>query len=149
MKALLQRVDWARVRVDGAVVGQIGAGLLVFAACCKGDGRRQAETLAARVARYRMFPDAAGKTNRSVLDTGGALLVVSQFTLAADTARGLRPSFDPAMAPAEAEALLSDFSAALRRLGAHVEEGRFGAEMLVELQNHGPATYLLECVPAL
>lgn len=144
MKALLQRVDWARVRAGGAVVGEIGPGLLVLLGCTRGDGAAEARALAQRVARYRMFPDPQGKTNRSLLDVAGAALVVSQFTLAADTRRGLRPSFDPALPPAEAALLVPVFVDALRGLGVPVGEGRFGEPMEVELLNQGPATYLLE-----
>lgn len=144
MKALLQRVDWARVRVAGQVVAEIGPGLLAFVACCRGDDPAVARRMAARIARYRLFPDAAGRTNRSVLESGGAVLLVSQFTLAADTARGLRPSFDPAMAAEQAAELMPTLAGELRRLGLSVEEGVFGAEMEVELCNHGPATYWLE-----
>lgn len=144
MKALLQRVSWARVRVQGQVVGEIGPGILVLLGCARGDDAATARALAQRVARYRLFADESGKTNRSLLDVAGAALVVSQFTLAADTRKGLRPSFDPALPPPEAAALVAEFVAALAAQGVMVAEGRFGAEMAVELCNQGPATYLLE-----
>lgn len=147
MRALLQRVDRARVTVAGEEVGAIGRGLLVFLAACRGDGLRQARRLAARVASYRVFPDAAGRTNLDLRQVGGAALVVSQFTLAADTRKGTRPSFSTALEPEAARELLGVFCGELRGLGVPVAEGRFGAEMVVELVNHGPATYLLEVPP--
>ncbi len=144
MRVLLQRVSEARVRVEGRVVGEIGAGLLLFLACCRGDGPEQARELARRVASYRVFPDSEGRSNLSLLDVQGEALLVSQFTLAADTGRGRRPSFDPALPPAAAEPLVALFAATLRGTGTRVAEGVFGASMEVELRNQGPATYLLE-----
>ncbi len=144
MRALLQRVSRAAVRVDGAEVGAIGAGLLVFLGVAAGDDDAAAERLAERVAHYRIFEDDAGRMNRSVLETGGMALVVSQFTLCADTERGRRPGFDPAAPPAEAEPLCERFIGALERLAVPVRRGRFGASMDVELVNRGPVTFLLE-----
>jgi D-tyrosyl-tRNA(Tyr) deacylase len=149
MKAVLQRVAYARVRVDGAVVGEVGPGLLVLLGVMDGDGPGNLAELVDRVAGYRVFPDEEGRMNRSLLDRRAAgepagVLVVSQFTLAADGRKGRRPSFDRAARPELAEPLYEDFCAALRDLGLEVAQGRFGAEMEVELLNHGPATFLLE-----
>lgn len=144
MKALLQRVDRAAVHVEGQEVGRIGIGLLVFLGCAKGDGAAEAERLAARVARYRVFPDDEGKTNLNVREARGSVLVVPQFTLAADTRKGNRPSFSSTLPPEQAQELVKGFVRVLRELDLVVAEGVFGAEMLVELTNHGPATYLLE-----
>lgn len=146
MKALLQRVDRASVRVDGQEVARIGTGLLVFLGCAKADGEAQARALAARVARYRVFPDDEGRTNLSVREARGAVLVVPQFTLAAETRKGNRPSFSSALAPEQAQGLVGIFVDELRKHELTVGEGVFGAEMLVDLTNHGPATYLLELV---
>lgn len=146
MKALLQRVDRASVHVDGQEVARIGTGLLVFLGCAKADGEAQARALAARVARYRVFPDDEGRTNLSVREARGAVLVVPQFTLAADTRKGNRPSFSSALAPEQAQGLVAIFVDELRKHELTVGEGVFGAEMLVDLRNHGPATYLLELV---
>jgi D-tyrosyl-tRNA(Tyr) deacylase len=143
MRAVIQRVSRAAVRVDGAVVGEIGAGLLVLLGVADGDGEAEAERLAAKVARLRIFADDLGRFDRSVLDVGGGVLVVSQFTLLADTAKGNRPSFTAAAAQEEAERLYERFSAALRGLGLTVEQGVFGAMMEVELVNDGPVTIVL------
>ncbi|HET7903406.1 MAG TPA: D-aminoacyl-tRNA deacylase [Candidatus Eisenbacteria bacterium] len=148
MKALLQRVSRAAVRVDGAEAGAIGPGLLVFLGVSAGDTGADAERLAERVAHYRVFEDDAGKMNRSLLETGGRALVVSQFTLCAETSRGRRPGFDPAAPPALAEPLCERFCEALERHGVAVGRGRFGASMEVELVNRGPVTFLLEQPPA-
>ena len=144
MRAVIQRVSRAAVRVDGAVVGEIGAGLLVLLGVAAADTEPDAERLAAKVARLRIFADDAGRFDRSVLDGGGAVLVVSQFTLLADTAKGNRPSFSAAAAPQEAEQLYERFCAHLRELGLGVETGAFGARMEVELVNDGPVTIVLE-----
>ena len=146
MRALLQRVDRAAVRVGGQEVARIGVGLLVFLGCARADTEQIASKLAARVARYRVFPDADGKTNLDVSQARGSVLLVPQFTLAADTRKGNRPSFSTALAPEQAVDIVKTFVAALRDQGLVVAEGVFGAEMLVELTNHGPATYLLELV---
>ena len=143
MKAVLQRVSFASVRVAGASSGEIGPGLLVLLGVAAGDGEEEARRLAGKVARLRVFEDDAGRFDRSLLDTGGAALVVSQFTLLADTAKGNRPSFTAAAAPELAERLYESFCAALRELGVRVETGVFGARMEVELVNDGPVTIVL------
>jgi D-tyrosyl-tRNA(Tyr) deacylase len=147
MRALLQRVSRAEVRVAGEVTGRIGPGLMIFVCAMRGDGEAEADRLAARAAALRIFPDDAGRMNRSVLDAGGAALVVSQFTLAADTARGTRPGFSRAAAPADGERLYERFGAALAQAGVPVEWGRFGADMAVDLVNDGPVTIWLEVRP--
>ncbi len=144
MRALIQRVSQASVAVEGRVTGSIGPGLLILVCAMAGDGRAQAEKLAGRIARLRIFKDAAGKMNLSVLDTGGAALVVSQFTLAADTSRGNRPGFSTAAAPAEGEALYLGFSDLLRAQGITVANGAFGADMAVSLVNDGPVTIWMD-----
>ncbi len=147
MRALLQRVTRAEVRVggsDGEIVGEIGGGLVVLLGVGPADTEAVADDLARTVAELRIFRDDAGRTNRSLLDTGGAALVVSQFTLYADTRRGRRPGFTGAAAPEQAERLYSSFADALARLGVRTATGRFGAEMLVELVNDGPFTIWLD-----
>lgn len=144
MRALVQRVSEARVDVGGATVGRIGPGLLILVCAMAGDAPDAAPKLAAKIARLRIFRDDAGRMNRSMLDTGGAALVVSQFTLAADTARGNRPGFSAAAPPETAERLYLAFADALRDLGVPVETGRFGAEMAVSLTNDGPVTIWLD-----
>jgi len=148
MKAVVQRVTRAEVRVDGAVAGRIGAGMLVLLGVLRGDGEEHARRLADKVGRFRFFRDAEDKMNLSALDVAGAVLVVSQFTLAADGKRGRRPSFDLAAPPAEAEPLYERFVAELRALGLVVATGRFGARMEVELVNDGPVTFVLEEGPS-
>src|SRR5688500_17838530 len=143
MKVVLQRVSRACVRVAGATAGEIGLGVLVLVGVAAGDGEEEARRLAGKVARLRVFEDAAGRFDRSLLDAGGAALVVSQFTLLADTAKGNRPSFTAAAAPEHAERLYERFCAALRELGVPVETGVFGARMEVELVNDGPVTIVL------
>jgi len=140
MRAVVQRVSRARVSPGG----EIGRGLCVLLGVARGDGEDQATRLAAKVARLRIFPDDDGRFDRSVEDVAGSVLVVSQFTLLADTARGNRPSFDGAAPPEEAEPLYQCFCAELRRLGVPVETGVFGAGMEVELVNDGPVTVVLE-----
>jgi D-tyrosyl-tRNA(Tyr) deacylase len=147
VKALLQRVSRAAVRVDGAEVGAIGSGLLVLLGVAVGDSEGTAGRLAERVAHYRIFEDHAGRMNRSVRDTGGMVLVVSQFTLCAETSRGRRPGFDPAAPPDLAAPLCARFCAALEGEGLVVRQGRFGASMDVESVNRGPVTFLLEQAP--
>ena len=144
MKVVLQRVSRASVSVQGSVRGEIGSGFLVLVGIADGDGEDDAARLAGKVARLRVFEDAAGRFDRSLLDTGGAALVVSQFTLLADTAKGNRPSFTAAAAPEHAEPLYERFCAALRELGVPVETGVFGARMEVELVNDGPVTIVLD-----
>jgi D-aminoacyl-tRNA deacylase len=143
VRAVVQRVSEARVRVDGEVVGEIGQGLCVLLGVSREDGEDQAARLADKVAKLRIFENEDGKFDRSLLDVGGDALVVSQFTLIADTAKGNRPSFSEAAAPEEAEQLYESFCAALREAGVRVETGRFGARMAVELVNDGPVTIVL------
>ncbi len=147
MRALIQRVTRAGVTVDGEQIGRIGPGLLVLVCAMAGDGEAQAEQLAAKVAKLRIFRDQAGRMNRSVLDIGGSALVVSQFTLAADTSRGNRPGFSSAAPPAEGERLYRHFARQLAAQGVAVETGRFGADMAVELVNDGPVTIWMEVPP--
>ncbi len=144
MRALLQRVKEAQVRVDGATVGAIGPGLLVLLGVGCGDTEAEAAWLADRVAGLRVFPDAEGKMNLSLLETHRAALVVSQFTLYADTRKGRRPSFTQAAAPQVANQLYGHFCAVLQRLGVRVESGVFAADMQVSLVNDGPVTLQLE-----
>ena len=144
MRAVVQRVSEAAVRVDGEVLGAIGPGLMVLVCAMQGDPDDAPGKLAGRVARLRIFRDEAGKMNRSVADIGGAVLVVSQFTLAADTRTGNRPGFSAAEAPARGEALYLAFAGALRAQGLPVQTGRFGADMAVALVNHGPVTFRLD-----
>lgn len=144
MRAVLQRVAHASVAVDGEVIGRAGPGLLVLVCAMQGDGQAQADQLAAKIAKLRIFQDEAGKMNLSVRDAGGTALVVSQFTLAADTSRGNRPGFSAAAPPEEGERLYEHFAAALAGQGVPVETGRFGADMKVELLNDGPVTIWME-----
>lgn len=143
MLALIQRVSEAAVRVDGEVVGQTGPGLLALVGIEPGDGEVQIARMADRLLAYRVFADAAGRMNRSLADTGGGLLLVSQFTLAADTRSGNRPGFSTAAPPEEAEPLFDRLVAACRARHPGVETGRFGAHMEVSLVNDGPVTFLL------
>jgi D-aminoacyl-tRNA deacylase len=144
MRALLQRVTRASVAADGVEVGRVGSGLVVLLGVGPRDDESVAASLAAKVAGLRMFADSAGLTNLSVGDSGGAILVVSQFTLYADARRGRRPSFTGAGAPELGLRLYESFCEALRALGLHVECGRFGADMQVELVNDGPFTIWLD-----
>jgi D-tyrosyl-tRNA(Tyr) deacylase len=144
VRAVVQRVREARVVVDGTVVGEIGPGLCVLLGVATGDGEEEAVRLAGRVARLRIFENDEGRFDRSVLDTGGSALVVSQFTLIADTSKGNRPSFTDAASLDLAEPLYERFCAALREEGVPVETGVFGAQMSVELANDGPVTIVLE-----
>jgi D-aminoacyl-tRNA deacylase len=144
MRAVVQRVTSGRVEVDGAVVGEIGAGLLVLLGVSKTDSAKDADFLADKIVNLRIFSDDAGKMNRSLIDTGGELLVVSQFTLYGDCSKGRRPGFDAA-APAEtARALYEHFVAAARATGVRVQTGVFQAHMAVSLVNDGPVTLLVE-----
>jgi len=147
MIALLQRAARAHVVVDGQTVGEIGAGLLVLLCAERGDTMRQGETLLARMLAYRMFSDDAGRMNRSLTDTGGGLLLVPQFTLAADTRSGLRPSFTPAAPPDEARRLFDEMVARAMALHRPVATGVFGADMQVHLVNDGPVTFWLRVDP--
>ena len=144
MRAVCQRVMRGRVAVAGETVGAIERGLVVLLGVARDDYEAIAERLARKVARLRIFEDDDGKFARSLLDVGGAALVVSQFTLIADTSKGNRPSFTDAAAPEQAEQLYDHFCAALNREGAPVERGVFGARMVVELVNDGPVTIVLE-----
>ena len=142
MKALIQRVSAASVTVAGETVGEIEHGLLIFLGLDKSDTQMIAQKLLSKILRYRVFNDAAGHMNLDVAKVSGSLLIVSQFTLAADTQKGLRPSFSSAMPPEEAEALY-DFFVAEAALVQSVATGRFGADMQVSLVNDGPVTFLL------
>ena len=144
MRALIQRVADASVTVEGRTIGRIGPGLLVLVCAMQGDDESAAEKLAARVAKLRIFRDEAGRMNRSLLEMDGAALVVSQFTLAADTRSGNRPGFSSAAAPDRGRALYECFTEALRALGPQVETGQFGAAMQVALTNDGPVTIWLD-----
>lgn len=144
MKAILQRVSEASVTVDGVIIGQIGPGLMILICGMQGDDETKPALLAAKIAKLRIFRDAQDKMNRSLLDTGGAALVISQFTLAADTSRGNRPGFSTAAAPGIGASLYQAFASALARLGIPVATGRFGADMKVSLINDGPVTIALE-----
>ncbi len=147
MIALLQRVSEAAVRVDGRVVGAIGAGLLVLVGVQRGDGPAQSARLLQRLLDYRVFADEAGRMNRSLRETGGGLLLVPQFTLAADTRSGNRPGFSTAAEPAAAQALFEGFLADARAAHPGVAAGEFGAHMAVHLVNDGPVTFWLEVPP--
>ncbi len=147
MIGLLQRVSEAAVRVDGATVGAIGPGLLVLLCAEKGDTEREADLLLTKLLGYRVFPDDAGKMNRSLVDTRGGLLLVPQFTLAADTKSGTRPSFTPAAAPEDGRRLFDHAVAQARARHPQVETGVFGADMKVSLINDGPVTFWLRFDP--
>jgi D-aminoacyl-tRNA deacylase len=144
MLALIQRVTEASVVVAGETTGAIGRGLLVFLGVERDDSTVEADRLLKKVLAYRVFSDGEGKMNLSVQDVGGGVLIVSQFTLAADTTKGLRPSFSSAKSPAEAEQLYDYFLAEARKAHTHVAAGRFGADMKVSLVNDGPVTFLLK-----
>lgn len=144
MRALIQRVREARVSVEGRVTGEIGPGLLILVCAMQGDGEAEAAALAARIAKLRIFKDGAGKMNLALAEAGGAALVVSQFTLAADTSRGNRPGFSTAAPPDEGRRLYEQFSADLRALGFTVANGEFGADMQVALVNDGPVTIWMD-----
>ena len=144
MRALLQRVSAARVTVDGQIVGEIGPGLLVLCCAMPGDDADTCRSLAAKIAKLRIFKDGAGKMNVSLADSGGAALVVSQFTLAADTSRGNRPGFSAALAPDAARDLYERLAQDIAALGIPTETGRFGADMAVSLTNDGPVTIWLD-----
>ncbi|WP_372615105.1 D-aminoacyl-tRNA deacylase [Aquicoccus sp.] len=144
MRAVLQRVSEASVRVGGAVVGQIGPGLLILVCAMQDDTEAEADRLAAKIAKLRIFRDAEGRMNRSVRDVSAAALVVSQFTLAADTARGNRPGFSQAAPPEEGERLYLHFTEALRAQDVPCETGQFAADMQVGLVNDGPVTIWID-----
>ena len=147
MIALIQRVAEASVSVDSSTVASIGPGILALVGVERGDGEREAARLVERVVGYRIFPDAQGKMNLSLVDTAGALLAVSQFTLAADTGKGARPSFSSAAPPEEGERLFGRFVELARTYLAQVAVGRFGAHMKVSLVNDGPVTFWLQVSP--
>ena len=144
MRALIQRVSSASVRVDGELVGEIGEGLVVLLGVGEGDGSGQARKLADKLARLRVFDGAEGRMDRSLLDLRAGALCISQFTLYGDTRRGLRPSFTDAAEPVLAERLYDEFCSALEEQGVEVARGRFGARMSVALVNEGPVTLMLE-----
>ena len=144
MIALIQRVSAAHVEVDGQTTGAIAAGLLALVAVQPGDGEPEVERLLERLLGYRVFADAEGRMNRSLADTGGGLLLVSQFTLAADTKKGMRPGFSTAAAPEVAERWFNHLVELAKTRHARVEIGRFGAHMEVHLVNEGPVTFWLE-----
>ena len=147
MIALIQRVTSARVSVEGRTCGEIGAGLLALIGIERGDGTAQGARLLERVLDYRVFADAQGRMNRSLRDTGGGLLLVPQFTLAADTSSGTRPGFSTAAEPARARELYGQLVAAARQAHGPVGSGEFGAHMQVSLTNDGPVTFWLESGP--
>ena len=147
MIALLQRVSQASVMVEGQLIGAIDAGLMVLVCAERGDSEREADLLLTKLLGYRVFSDAAGKMNLSVADVAGGLLLVPQFTLAADTKSGTRPSFTPAAAPADGLRLFDYFVAKARALHAIVQTGQFGADMKVSLTNDGPVTFWLQVAP--
>jgi D-tyrosyl-tRNA(Tyr) deacylase len=144
MRALIQRVAHASVAVEGAVIGEIGPGLLILICAMQGDTEGETDRLAAKIAKLRIFKDEEGRMNRSILDTGGAALVVSQFTLAADTSRGNRPGFSTAAPPEEGERLYDYFAGRIQGEGIPVATGRFGADMKVSLTNDGPVTIWMD-----
>lgn len=145
MIGLLQRVKNASVTVNDQVIGAVGKGLLVLVCAEKGDSEEQCEKLAKKVLAYRIFEDENGKMNKSVFDIGGEILIVSQFTLAADTAKGLRPSFTPAADPETGKRLYEHFIERVRESGLKTQTGQFGANMQVALINDGPVTIWLKC----
>lgn len=147
MKGLIQRVSYACVKVDNEITGAIDGGILLLLGVEQGDNETTADKLLQKVLNYRIFPDVDGKMNRSLTDVGGGLLVVSQFTLVADTRKGLRPGFSRGATPAEGERLYDLFVQRARAMHGSVETGRFGADMKVELLNDGPVTFLLEVPP--
>ena len=144
MRALIQRVTQAEVAVAGDVIGRIGPGILVLVCAMRGDTEANAHAMAAKIAKLRIFQDENGKMNRALTQTGGAALVVSQFTLAADLKSGTRPGFSAAATPDEGEALYLAFAEALAGLGVPIETGRFGADMAVSLTNDGPVTIWMD-----
>ncbi len=144
MRLVLQRVNHAQVKVEDKSVGKIGRGLVVLLGIRNGDGEKDAKYLAEKVAHLRVFEDESGKFNLSVMDIGGEVLVVSQFTLYGDCRKGRRPSFTQASPPEEANKLYERFVGLLQERGLRVETGMFGAHMLVEIQNQGPVTLVLE-----
>jgi len=148
MRLILQRVSSASVAVDGETLSRIGAGMVILVGVEKGDGPSQVAKAAEKLRHLRIFEDSDGRMNRDIQETGGSLLVVSQFTLAGSLAKGRRPSFGSAAQPEEAEPLIQELVDRLRQLGVPVQTGRFRAKMDVSLVNEGPVTFLLEFEPA-
>lgn len=144
MRAVIQRVNYGRVTIDGRVTADIGKGLVILLGIGPGDDEEKSAALAKKIAQLRIMEDAQGKMNLSILDTGGSAVVVSQFTLYADTRRGNRPSFTDAAPPQTASPLVDHFVAQLRALGIPTQTGEFGAHMLVALENDGPVTIWIE-----
>ena len=144
MRSVVQRVRHGRVSIDGRTIAEIGQGLVILIGVGPGDGEGQARYLAEKIANLRIFEDENGKINRSVLEVGGGAIVVSQFTLYADTRKGRRPSFTDAALPEEASMLIERFSQILREQGVPTQTGQFGAHMLVEIANDGPVTIWIE-----
>jgi D-aminoacyl-tRNA deacylase len=144
MRVVLQRVSHGRVSVEGKVIAEIGHGLVILLGVGQSDGPDQAQALVVKIVNLRIFEDEQGKMNRSILDTGGSAIVVSQFTLFADTRKGRRPSFIDAAHPEQASPLVDRFAEMLREKGVPAQKGEFGAHMLVEIANDGPVTIWLE-----
>ena len=144
MRVVIQRVNHAKVTVDGEITGQIAKGFLLLVGLKEGDGAQQVQKAADKIAKMRIFEDEQGKTNLGIKDVGGEILSVSQFTLLADTKKGNRPSFVHAMRPPKSKDLWEDFNQELVKQGLHVEKGEFGADMKVELENDGPFTIVLD-----
>ncbi len=144
MRAVVQRVSEAKVEVDGQIIGQIGAGVLVLLAIANNDQLEAIDKMAAKIANLRLFADAAGKMNLSLIDVGGQVLVVSQFTLLADCQKGKRPSFGLAASADKAEDYYQQFIRRLKAKGLKVQTGRFGAKMQVSLINDGPVTFIID-----
>lgn len=144
MRALIQRVNWANVVVAGSEVGSIDTGLLVFLGIRQGDQEKDSQFLAQKIATLRVFEDESGKMNWDLKQIGGSVLVVSQFTLHADTKKGRRPAFTASEKPEHAKALYEYFCSCLKKIGLKVEQGQFAAQMMVSLQNDGPVTILLQ-----
>ena len=144
MRAVVQRASRARVRANGEIIGEIGAGMIVFLGVGREDAEEDADSLAGKIANLRIFPDAERKMNLSLLDAGGEMLVVSQFTLQGDCRKGRRPAFAAAAPPERAEPLYERFIARVEERGVPVARGRFGAMMAVEIVNDGPVTLLLD-----
>lgn len=144
VRAIVQRVSEATVRVDGETIGEIGAGLMILVCAMQGDTSQNAAKLAAKISKLRIFSDEAGKMNLALKDTGGSALIISQFTLAGDTSRGNRPGFSSAARPEEGNALYIDFIREMDELGIPTATGKFGADMKVALINDGPVTLSLD-----
>jgi D-tyrosyl-tRNA(Tyr) deacylase len=144
VRALIQRVTDATVRIDGEVIGEIGKGILILVCAMEGDDPSKSKALAAKISKLRIFTDEAGKMNKSLIDVGGAALIVSQFTLAADTSRGNRPGFSSAAKPDVGRALYEQFISDVDDLGIKTATGSFGADMAVSLTNDGPVTIWLD-----